>query len=824
MPEQLTPRRSAGAAGAAVLTPAAAGSWQSPAPGGQSSSGSDGKASAHSLGHDYVDRRLRELWGPGGPPAGQAGAAQAAPSGHAATGALPGHAATGALPAPVHVHSSEVSVFGAPGTVQPPPRPAPPLRHHDRTVGRLAGPAYPRVPSGGRVTEQPLGDAAGRLLLIIATVAGRSLVLAHNGLADLLLLVEIRAESAGGRPIRRRGSAQQREQRSRGQRETVLTVAVAPGHTEELADGWFNTPLRPRWQVVPLPQALADEQIRDKQGTSRMEHERLAGGIVNELSAPHPEGAVLRTAAERRIPFVDLWFPPQPSSLVGEQAARAGRHARSIDCWSRPAGCVAPAVGVGNRSAPATPALFATAPAPNDLERGPVGDAALLCCLAALAEGPSPGQPFDLLRPCFAAHTQQHSDIGACVVQLVRGGWWRDILIDDYLPLAQLTSGSAVLAPAGIRSVLNPAEVWPSLLEKAYAKVAGGYLDIGGAQPHDILSDITGYPAAPLRWGQGPALLADVTEWRSRGFPLLLSVPGLPRGTDEARGPGDEQYEAQGLLAGHSYSVLRVVQSNSGVALLQIRNPWADAWQGQWHRNSTSWTPELRAQCGVSQSAETSDGTFWVSWEEACRWFLGGAVLYVLPDAGELRAALRLAPRPRWVLELHFGVAVRIYVGVHPRAAREDVHTVPPRLIITLLDEDGAPGEYRRYSDAQAEGARSMLAVHELEPSPRPRLLAVHVAEEPEGFAQSEDSLDVVVSLHYVALDPVDVGAPKGTAVFRDAAPVAAALEAAGPAAAALWLPAAYQLAPAEAVAQQRTRCAELPHPTAPSRVSRVAF
>merc|ERR1712096_14742 len=101
------------------------------------------------------------------------------------------------------------------------------------------------------------------------------------------------------------------------------------------------------------------------------------------------------------------------------------------------------------------------------------------------------------------------------------------------------------------------------------------------------------------------------------------------------------------------------------------------------------------------------------------------------------------------------------------------------------------------------------------EPSTKPALLYVHADALP-GEALDAGDTDVVVTLHYVPLDPDRAGPdqPRGTASFRSAAPVAAAVAQSRPAAPAVWLPAAYGLAPTEAVVQHRRCIAESSNPT----------
>jgi hypothetical protein len=64
------------------------------------------------------------------------------------------------------------------------------------------------------------------------------------------------------------------------------------------------------------------------------------------------------------------------------------------------------------------------------------------------------------------------------------------IIIDDWLPIDQ--NGNPNFASGGE----NGLELWPAILEKAYAKLYGSYSAIVGGKVHVALADLTdqGYP------------------------------------------------------------------------------------------------------------------------------------------------------------------------------------------------------------------------------------------------------------------------------------------------------------------------------------------
>ena len=49
-----------------------------------------------------------------------------------------------------------------------------------------------------------------------------------------------------------------------------------------------------------------------------------------------------------------------------------------------------------------------------------------------------------------------------------------------------------------------------------------------------------------------------------------------------------EEPSKQGLITGHAYSILKVVQSSDDTKLVQVRNPWGEhEWKGDYSDNSS---------------------------------------------------------------------------------------------------------------------------------------------------------------------------------------------------------------------------------------------
>jgi hypothetical protein len=72
-------------------------------------------------------------------------------------------------------------------------------------------------------------------------------------------------------------------------------------------------------------------------------------------------------------------------------------------------------------------------------------------------------------------------------VWICESGEWTEVLIDDYLVIYKDTNN-----PAFAKSIRNG--IWVQLLEKAFAKIYGGYGKIEVGYSCDSLRDLTGCP------------------------------------------------------------------------------------------------------------------------------------------------------------------------------------------------------------------------------------------------------------------------------------------------------------------------------------------
>ena len=258
---------------------------------------------------------------------------------------------------------------------------------------------------------------------------------------------------------------------------------------------------------------------------------------------------------------------------------------------------------------------------PHQIKQGAVGNCWFLSALAVVAEK-------KYLVQKLLPHTQLNT-VGCYQVNLCLDGKWTPIIIDSYLPVMERKhKQDCSSVEAAFCAVLN-GQLWPALVEKAYAKAHGSYAQLSGGFIAEAFMDMTGAPTETI-------VFTTDQEWKEMLWGRLLSFSqaGFLMGVATSRG-GD------GLVGGHAYSLLDVMEfhdmlegeqqrvtdffSNGPtqkkprrktVRLVRIRNPWGKReWKGEWSVSSDKWTTALRKRLG-DQSFAKGDGTFFMSFED----------------------------------------------------------------------------------------------------------------------------------------------------------------------------------------------------------------
>jgi len=267
--------------------------------------------------------------------------------------------------------------------------------------------------------------------------------------------------------------------------------------------------------------------------------------------------------------------------------------------------------------------LFSGPIEPSDIGQGQLGDCWLMTSLACLSEVDGAIQNVFL--------TDEYNERGRYVLQMYCGltKKFEEIVVDDMIPVDRGTTTPIFAQPHG-------KELWVALLEKAfakflgdYAKLDGGYmlyglqvltgdevsnwtLDAAGWHQHEIRykskHEIGFYRVQPPQVQDPDAFFKSLIKWDKATCVIAASTSG----TDEG-----ESTASQGLVQGHAYSVLSVVEVGK-FRMLRLRNPWGKfEWTGDWSDSSPLWksNPKVQNKC-PGGGIDEDDGCFWMEYSD----------------------------------------------------------------------------------------------------------------------------------------------------------------------------------------------------------------
>lgn len=130
------------------------------------------------------------------------------------------------------------------------------------------------------------------------------------------------------------------------------------------------------------------------------------------------------------------------------------------------------------------------------------------------------------------------------------------IHVDDYFPTDKHNRYNFVKCSGSNQN--NTKEIWPIILEKAYAKLYGSFKFIVGGQIDEALSDITNGAPMSLPFDEADVkkmfdsgeLWQRLTFWINNGYLMGCSSPAGK----------DTDTSDLGIVQGHAYSVLDAIE------------------------------------------------------------------------------------------------------------------------------------------------------------------------------------------------------------------------------------------------------------------------
>lgn len=230
----------------------------------------------------------------------------------------------------------------------------------------------------------------------------------------------------------------------------------------------------------------------------------------------------------------------------------------------------------------------------SDVKQGGIGNCYFLSVLASFAV-----EKQKFIHSLF--RTKEKNEDGIYEIVFFIDGEWQIVFVDDYFPINKSTGDFFFSKP-------NGSELWVILLEKAFAKINGGYINTNAGYASDPIYAISGFPTETF--------FSEEIE-KNELFKKILEAKNLNSLICGSSISQDDIHE-KGLVKGHVYAIMNIIddyiddiQVKDEVKLVKLRNPWGYyEWIGEWSDSSESWNEYLKNKYQV---IEKDDGIFHMS-------------------------------------------------------------------------------------------------------------------------------------------------------------------------------------------------------------------
>ena len=254
-----------------------------------------------------------------------------------------------------------------------------------------------------------------------------------------------------------------------------------------------------------------------------------------------------------------------------------------------------------------------------DVQQGSLGDCYFLSSVANICKFPN------MVQKLFRQKTK--NQYGYYEIFLFIDGKRQIVIVDDYLPAFKRNK-----SPCYAQTKKEEKEIWVMLLEKAWAKVNGGYANIISGLPCEAMEVLTG--SGSLIYDLEKLEGEDVEDYK---YEIIKNVQLADQNNSliTCSTISDPNIERVGLVQGHAYTLINFnkIQTSQGknVFLFRIRNPWSQGeWTGDWSDKSKLWDSKAKSQVEFENKDE---GIFFMNDTDFFKYFTHVEICYTFFDS-----------------------------------------------------------------------------------------------------------------------------------------------------------------------------------------------
>lgn len=207
---------------------------------------------------------------------------------------------------------------------------------------------------------------------------------------------------------------------------------------------------------------------------------------------------------------------------------------------------------------------------------------------------------------------------------------WTSVTVDDHIPILGGKDNETDSRMIGMD--MFECGLCFKVIEKAFAKICGGYQNLAGVEVDDVLRALTG---GIIQVIDLPDKLnvndLNVVEdiWTKMAKALIKGYVLTSQPRVKMRG-----VDPLGLTLDHNYSIVKLAKLREDIDreeethLILVRSPFkADNWSGEWSESSSKWTDQLRGMLNHNKQA----GDFWMTYRDFLKLFHKLSICKVVP-------------------------------------------------------------------------------------------------------------------------------------------------------------------------------------------------
>ena len=295
-------------------------------------------------------------------------------------------------------------------------------------------------------------------------------------------------------------------------------------------------------------------------------------------------------------PFIDNLFPPNNNSIFGINSKNKNSKKKSkyfnINpeeiIWLRP-----------NEIFDNQPySIFEHEIKLSDINQGKIGDCYFLSAISSLLKYPQ------MIYQLFKTLTIPKNNCYQIIMKI--NSEWKIIIIDDYFPCNKKTN-----FPIFCKPFKN--EIWIMLLEKAWAKINKGYINIDNGYSFDVFNSLTPFSSEII-------IHKDFKKENELWY--LIRKNDLKYNILTCITKKDDDIENFGLVSCHSCSIIKTCEKiikGKKIKLIQIRNPWGKKeWNGKYSNYYLEKNPDIKKYFNNEKS---DNGIFWIEYNDYINFF-----------------------------------------------------------------------------------------------------------------------------------------------------------------------------------------------------------